>query len=328
MSTAPLAPTARTCRLCGPTVMPSTECGDVHGVKSAPSSEHWKSNTGWPVSSTSPVNVNIAVVAVVSSSGPRSIDVSGADRSTTVKIRFAAVGSTLPVSSTARTSKLCSPAARTSTRYGVPGTVGVLSTESQSPSSAPSSRHSYSSSMSGTWSSVPVNSNPTSQLAVRLGGPLTMRVSGGVVSGGSTTSHSYGAGTIGLGRPSGPSACTWKVWLPVSSFVYVFGEKHSSPGRPASEHWTCVSGWSTTNSNVAVPVSAISGGPEMIDAIGPVPEPSATAKSVESSISSAHTIPVSGLFVSVTSMNALPSHWSSRADAIDPGVYGTHSLIG
>ena len=86
MSTAPLAPTARTWRLCGPIARPSIECGEVQSTKSAPSSEHWKSNTGWPVSSISPRNSNIAVVAVVSDSGPSSIDVSGAARSTTVHV--------------------------------------------------------------------------------------------------------------------------------------------------------------------------------------------------------------------------------------------------
>jgi hypothetical protein len=73
------------------------------------------------------------------------------------------------------------------------------------------------------------------------------------------------------------------------------------------------------NSKVAVPLSETAGGPERIDTIGPVPEPSATTKSVERSISSAHTIPASGLFVSVTSTKVLPSHWSRRAEESEAG---------
>ena len=75
--------------------------------------------------------------------------------------------------------------------------------------------------------------------------------------------------------------------------------------------------------------SEIGGGPEMIEASGAAPEPAATAKSVSSSISSAQTSPVFGLFVSVTSTHALPSNWSRRggADRV-AGSYGMQSGTG
>ena len=59
-------------------------CGVAHGAKSKPSSEHSNSLTGVPFSS-SPVNVKVALVSVVSELGPESIEVSGALTSTTVQ---------------------------------------------------------------------------------------------------------------------------------------------------------------------------------------------------------------------------------------------------
>ena len=109
-----------------------------HGTKSVSSSMHSNSNTGSPVSS-SPVNVKVAVVSVVSDSGPESIEVSGTDTSTTLKLLTAGVGSTLSASSTARTSTRWSPAVRTS----------ISSGDSQDSNTAPSIEHSNSSSSSG-----------------------------------------------------------------------------------------------------------------------------------------------------------------------------------
>jgi hypothetical protein len=190
-STTPFGLTARTCITCGPTSRFSIVSGDWHGVKSASSSEHSKSKTGWPRWS-SPKNSNTATVPSVSSSGPISISVSGAIKSTYVQVRVAGVESTLPISSIARICSVCLPYAPSSTwtRYGTPGTSGVVRMEEQEPSSTPSSRHSNSRLMSSVWSSMPVNSTRTSSFAVMEGGPLTNRVSGGVVSSGSATSHS------------------------------------------------------------------------------------------------------------------------------------------
>src|SRR5687768_9940591 len=107
-STTPEGLTARTWKSCGPTARPSTVCGDVHGVKSAPSREHSKSNRTMPFGS-SPVNSKYAIVPVVSSSGPISMDVSGALTSTQVQVHVAGVASTLPISSMARILTVCLP---------------------------------------------------------------------------------------------------------------------------------------------------------------------------------------------------------------------------
>ena len=56
--------------------------GVVHGTKSLSSSEHSKSSIGCPVIGSSPRNSKTATVPSVSSSGPISISVSGAFRST------------------------------------------------------------------------------------------------------------------------------------------------------------------------------------------------------------------------------------------------------
>jgi hypothetical protein len=122
-------------------------CGDVQGAKSAPSSEHSNAFTGVP-SGSSPRNSNVALVSWVSSSGPSSIDVSGADTSTTLHVRVAGVGSALPVSSTARTWNVCAPGVRTSTSSGA----------EQDSNGPPSTEHSNSSSSVCVWSSLPVNS--------------------------------------------------------------------------------------------------------------------------------------------------------------------------
>ena len=85
------------------------------------------------------MNSKMAEVNSLSSSGPISIDDSGTVRSTTVKTRVAGVGSTLPISSMARTVNVCLPAVRTSTSYGTPGvggwplTPGMVRTEEHEP---------------------------------------------------------------------------------------------------------------------------------------------------------------------------------------------------
>jgi hypothetical protein len=83
-------------------------CGVVHGVKSAPSSEHSKSKSTVPFGF-SPVNSKWAIVPSVSSSGPISIEVSGELTSTYVQAYVAGVGSTLPISSMARIWTVCLP---------------------------------------------------------------------------------------------------------------------------------------------------------------------------------------------------------------------------
>src|SRR5688572_13201832 len=179
-STVPAGVTARTSITCGPPVRPVTVYGDGQSTNSALSSEHWKSVTGSPVSSTSPTNSNVASVTSVSESGPASIEVSGAERSVVVHVCVAGVGSMFPTWSMAATSRVCSPAVVTTMSSG----------DEQPPMFTPSSQHWKSISSGAVWSSTPVNSNQWIQFTVSAGAPLVMVVSGGVVSVPSTTSHS------------------------------------------------------------------------------------------------------------------------------------------
>src|ERR687896_45304 len=268
-STTPDGLTDRTWKTCGPTVRPSTTCGDVQGRKSSPSSEHSKSNSMFPWKS-SPVNSKMATVPSVSSSGPMSIDVSGELMSTYIHERVAGVGSTLPISSMARTCTVCRPYAPSSSSisYGTPGVPGVLRTDEHEPTRMPSSRHSYSRSMSRVWSSSPVNSSWMTELAEAFGGPLTVCVSGGVVSRPSATSHSYSVGSAWVKPPIGLNACTSNLWSPVWRCVYVLGDSQSVKGRPSSEHCSIEPGTSAAKWKVAVPTSDRISGPSKIVASG------------------------------------------------------------
>jgi hypothetical protein len=137
--------------------------------------------TGVPSSSSKPSKVKVALVSAVSSSGPVRTSVSGPDMSTTVQVRVAPTGSMFPAASIACTTRVWSPGVRTSISSGV----------SQPPMASPSSVHSKSSSRTGVKSSVPENSNMLMKFGVDepSGGPLVMRVVGGVTSG-PRTSHS------------------------------------------------------------------------------------------------------------------------------------------
>ena len=105
MSALPARSIALTWKTCGPPASgPAIVCGDVHAANSAPSSEHSNWFTASPEISSNPSKVNVALVSVVSSSGPVRTSVSGGDMSTTVQFRVAGVGSTLPASSMAATS--------------------------------------------------------------------------------------------------------------------------------------------------------------------------------------------------------------------------------
>src|SRR5918999_342532 len=268
-STTPEGLTDRTWKTCGPTVRPSTVTGDTQGAKSAPSSEHSKSKIWFPLKS-SPSNSKIATVPSVSSSGPMRISVSGELMSTYVHVRVAGVGSTLPISSMARTWTVC------------------------------------------VWSSSPVNSSWTTELADTLGGPLTICVSGGVVSSPSATSHSYSVGRYGLTPPSGPKAWTSNLWSPVCRCVYVMGDSHIVNGRPSIEQCIIEPGTSAAKWNVALPVSDRIGGAERMCTSGATSEPCASATRPKPS-GSAQTSPLMKSFLRVTSAHSLPSNASRRA---------------
>src|SRR5918999_6588203 len=329
-STTPDGLTERTWNTCGPIVRPSTTSGDAHGRKSSPSSEHSKSNSAFPLKS-SPRNSKIATVPSVSSSGPISIDVSGEFTSTYIHERVAGVGSTLPISSIARTCTVCRPYAPSSSSisYGTPGADGVLRMDEHEPTRMPSSRHSYSSSMSSVWSSSPVNSSWITELAEASGGPLTICVSGGVVSSPSATSHSYSVGSAWVKPPIGLNAWTSNLWSPVWRCVYVLGDSQSVKGRPSSEHCSIEPGTSAAKWNVALPLSDRTGGAEKIVAIGATSEPCARAMRPKSS-GSAQTSPLMKSFFTVMSAHSLPSNASRRAgpSTLSAALYGTQRKTG
>ncbi|MFP2964290.1 hypothetical protein ACLEPN_42955 [Myxococcus sp. 1LA] len=75
----------------------------MHAVEGAPFSEHW-----YVTGLSFELKSNVAVVAFVTAAGPLTMVVSGAVAST-VHVRVAGVGSTLPAASTARTARVCSP---------------------------------------------------------------------------------------------------------------------------------------------------------------------------------------------------------------------------
>src|ERR671919_660695 len=97
----PSAPIERTSSECSPIPRPVSWSGETHELKEPPSSEHWNVE---PVSLEE--NVNVAFGLAVSGFGPVSIVVCGAVVSggaTIVQLQLAAVASTLPEPSVART---------------------------------------------------------------------------------------------------------------------------------------------------------------------------------------------------------------------------------
>src|ERR671915_403064 len=159
------------------------------------------------------------------------------------------------------------------------------------------------------------------KLPVMAGGPLVIVVSGGLVSSGSTTSHSYSVG-IAVGMPNGPIAWAWNSCPPSSRCVYVFGDSHGSNGRPSIEQVTNESGWSTKNSKVAALLLLTGGGPETIETNGATPWVAAAMAKIPASplpmlASAAQTCPVNGLLVVVTSIQpSAPSACSSRIERV------------
>ena len=122
--------------------------------------------------------VNVAFLLSVTSSGagPERMVVTGG--ALTSHVQLSGVGSQLPHSSRARTSSVCTRRVRS--KYSMP--------ESHGANCVPSSAH---------WNvrsagrlSVPSKVNSANVSCVTSGGPVRMRVFGGVVSGPSWTSHS------------------------------------------------------------------------------------------------------------------------------------------
>ena len=102
-STLPAASVARTEKVCAPWASPVSARGEVQVCQAPSSSLHSKVE---PASVE--LNEMLALVEATVPVGPEPIVVSGATVST-VQVRVASVGSTLPAASVARTRKVCDP---------------------------------------------------------------------------------------------------------------------------------------------------------------------------------------------------------------------------
>src|SRR5262249_40397788 len=100
-SSCPAASVARTANVCGPCARPVSAAGEVHAVSGAPSRLQPNVEPG-----SLDVDDRLAVAIGSVPLGPAVIAVSGGVRST-VQLRVAGVGSTLPTASLTRTAKLC-----------------------------------------------------------------------------------------------------------------------------------------------------------------------------------------------------------------------------
>src|ERR671915_1260417 len=210
-----------------------------------PSSQHSKVEP-----SSLDTNSNVTLVDSISSPGSFVISTTGGP--SIVQAYTAGVGSTFSAVSTARTSSTCAPAASPVSRWG----------EVQSPKPPPSSWHSK---VEPAWLAKNVNS--ASMLVVIRPGPVTMVVSGGVVSGPESTVHSCSAGSSST-RPYSFVAWTSKVYWPPPPTSYVTGEVQGTRSPPFSEHSKVLFGWSEENSKVAIGLPVTSGGAESIAVSG------------------------------------------------------------
>src|SRR5688572_11779987 len=101
--------------------------------------------------------------------------------------------------------------------------------------------------------SVPSKVKCATVSIVGLAGPLRIRVFGAVVSGPSSTCHSWTAGSPTT--PSGFVARTSSSYVPFSSVKNTAGEVHGAHSAPLKAHSNVEPGWSATNSKAAVSLS-------------------------------------------------------------------------
>src|SRR5918999_5646446 len=227
-STASVVLRARTANVCSPSARLVYVTGEVQAAKAAPSSEHSK-----VAPATSAEKPKVAVL-LSGSCGAESMVVSGVAR--TVQVWVAGVASGLAAPSTARTAKVCSPAARPLRSSG----------EEHPAKGSPSSEHSKERSPGRVPLSVPVNSTIASVASAMVaGGPDVMVVSGAPMS---AMVHSWSAGVASTSRCC-LMAVTSKVCAVYARPVYSVGDVHTVNGAPSSEHWRVASGSSLENVN-------------------------------------------------------------------------------
>ena len=209
---------ARTSNVRDPSASPSSVCELVQGVNPPPSSWHSKVRLPGRVTSSVPVNVNVAEVELDGSGGPEVILVSGGVVSgavvSIVQVWEAGVASVLPAVSVARTSKVWEPSARASTVWG-------LEQEAKPPASSWHSK---------VEDSLAEKVKVASAELEGSAGPESMVVSGSVVS----TVQVWEAGVASV-LPAGSVAWTSKVWAPSARASSVWGLEQEA--KPPASSW-------------------------------------------------------------------------------------------
>ena len=176
-------------------------------------------------------NANVGVESFVGPDGPLSIVVCGAAVST-VKLRDAGVGSTLPAGSVARTSNVWAPSA----------SEAVVWAELQEAQAPASTRHSN---VEPAWLAENVNVGVAS--FVGPDGPLSIVVCGAAVS----TVKLRDAGVAST-LPAGSVARTSNVWAPSASEAVVWAELQEPQAPASTRHSNVEPAWSAENANVGV----------------------------------------------------------------------------
>ena len=225
-STFPAGSVARTSKVWAPSVSDPVVSGVEHEPQAPPSTRHSKVEPAW-----SAEKPNVGVASLVGPEGPLSIAVSGAAVST-VKLRDAGVGSTLPTRSVARTSKVWAPSASDEVVSGV----------EHEPHAPPSTRHSN---VEPTWSAENSNVGVTSLVGPE--GPLSIVVCGAAVS----TVNAHDAGVEST-FPAGSVARTSKVWGPSPSAAVVWTGLQEAHAPPSTRHSKVEPTWSEESVNAGV----------------------------------------------------------------------------
>ncbi len=237
-SALPAASTARASNVCAPSASWGIAVGDWQGLNGPPSTRHSK-----VAPSSSVPRPNDGARSLVVGGGPERIVVSGASVST-VKVRVAGVGSALPAGSIARTSKVCSPSARSPAGCG----------DWHAANAPPSTRHS-----NVVPGLSPVNSNSGVASPVGPDGPAVMLVCGGSVS--TVKVREAGEGSV---LPAGSTARTSSVWRPSSSRPVVNGEVQDAKAPSSTRHSKPEPGSSAAISKVGVASAVGPPGPAVI----------------------------------------------------------------
>ena len=237
----PATSVARTDHVCDPSDNPLSARGDAHATQAPVSSLHSK------LAAVSVAeNEKLAALEATVPDGPVTIDVSGGVVST-VQLRVAGDGSTLPAASTARTDHVCDPSDNPLSARG-----------DAHPTQAPASRR-----HSKEPDSVEENAKVAAPEATVPDGPAVIDVSGGVVS----TVHVRDAGD-GSTLPAWSLARTDHVCDPSASAVSDFGDEQNTQPPASSLHSKLEPGFVDENPKLAELEATVPEGPDVIEVSG------------------------------------------------------------